>query len=269
MADAPVLASIAIITSPDKTDYVTGEALDLTGLVVTGTYDDESGKAETVTLANVSGYSQDTPGEQILTVTVDGVTATFTVTVCVLDSIAVTSLPSKQHYAVGEELDTVGLEVTGTFTYGTTSTTRIIPEEDLLLSDFSSVAPGSTTVTVEYQDGYGNEETTAFTLQVVVSRQIIINLDDPVTGLPEDLTLSKTGTGASATATLTLEKPYAEYGWYVNGSSIAASSTASLTLNAANLPSGKNILTVEVKSDQGLGANGAFYAKEYSFMVTR
>jgi hypothetical protein len=74
----PTLASIEVTTRPAKTVYVTGEALDLTGLVVTGTYDDGSTKAETITAADVSGYNKDTLGEQTLTVTVNGKTTPFT-----------------------------------------------------------------------------------------------------------------------------------------------------------------------------------------------
>jgi hypothetical protein len=255
-----ILESIAITTSPTKTVYARGETLDITGLVVTGTYTDATTKTETVTTENVSGYDKDTSGEQTLTVTIGGKTTTFQVTVCGLDSIAVTAQPTKQSYAIGEELDTAGLEVTGTFKYEATSITRIIPVTVEMLSGFSSATAGTTIVTVRYSNG--TEKTTTFTLLVLTPRNITINLDDPVTGLPENLTLSKTG--ADASVTLTLDKTYTEYGWYVNGSSAAASTLISLTLNAANLPLGKNTLTVEVKT-----ASGVFYAKEFGFTVTR
>lgn len=75
------LVSIAITTHPTKIVYTVGEILDITGMVVTGTYSDDSTKVETVTADNVTGFSSDTAGEKTCTVTVSGKTATFTVTV--------------------------------------------------------------------------------------------------------------------------------------------------------------------------------------------
>lgn len=75
------LVSIAITTLPTKTVYTVGKALDITGMVVTGTYSDDSTKVESVTANNVTGFSSDTAGEKTCTVTVSGKTATFIVTV--------------------------------------------------------------------------------------------------------------------------------------------------------------------------------------------
>jgi hypothetical protein len=78
---AATLRSIAITSRPAKTAYSVGEPLDLSGLVVTGTYSDGTTKEETVSTANIGGYNADTTGSQTLTVTVNGQTASFTVTV--------------------------------------------------------------------------------------------------------------------------------------------------------------------------------------------
>jgi hypothetical protein len=53
----------------------------LAGLVVTGTYSDSTTKPESVTTANITGYNKNTAAPQTLTVTVNGKTATFGVTV--------------------------------------------------------------------------------------------------------------------------------------------------------------------------------------------
>jgi hypothetical protein len=76
-----VLQSIAVTTPPAKIVYVKGEALDISGLVVTGTYSDKTTKPETVTLSDISGYNANTLGTQTLTVTVGGKTDTFAVTI--------------------------------------------------------------------------------------------------------------------------------------------------------------------------------------------
>jgi uncharacterized repeat protein (TIGR02543 family) len=77
----PVLTSIAVTQSPAKLTYLVGETLDIAGLVVTGTYSDDSTKPETVTTGDITGFDSATAGPKTLTVTVGGKTDTFTVTV--------------------------------------------------------------------------------------------------------------------------------------------------------------------------------------------
>ena len=68
------------VTPPTNLTYTEGEELDLTGLVVTLHYND--GTSETVTEGyTISGYDKNTVGTQTITVTYQGFTATFEVTV--------------------------------------------------------------------------------------------------------------------------------------------------------------------------------------------
>jgi len=73
--------SIELTTTPLKTEYYTGQSINLAGIVVTGTYGNI--KAQTpVTLANISGFNSSTPANgQKVTVNVDGKTATFDVNI--------------------------------------------------------------------------------------------------------------------------------------------------------------------------------------------
>lgn len=74
------LESIAVKTPATKLVYTVGEELDITGLVIEGTYSDASKKDETITVANVTGFdSTSAVASQTLTVTVDGKTTTYTV----------------------------------------------------------------------------------------------------------------------------------------------------------------------------------------------
>lgn len=76
----PTLESIAVTTQPDKINYGLNEALDITGLVVTGTYTDGSTMVEEVTADNISGFNSAAfQFGQVLTVTVGEFTTTFTV----------------------------------------------------------------------------------------------------------------------------------------------------------------------------------------------
>ncbi|MDR1221138.1 MAG: bacterial Ig-like domain-containing protein [Treponema sp.] len=122
-----VLQSITVTSWPAKTVYKPGEALALSGLVVTGTYTDGATRTESVTLSNISGYDAYMTGWQMLTVTINGKTATFGIVVsnAVLQSIAVTSPPSKTVYGIGEALNISGLVVTGTYSDGTTRTESV------------------------------------------------------------------------------------------------------------------------------------------------
>jgi uncharacterized repeat protein (TIGR02543 family) len=158
--NSSALQSIAVTTPPAKTVYITGEALDLSGLVVTGTYSDGVTKAETVSLANISGYNADTAEQQTLTVTIDGKTTTFTVTVnnSALQSIAVTTPPAKTVYITGEALDLSGLEVTGTYTDGTTKVETVGLAN---ISGYNADVTGTQTLTVTI-----NDKTATFTVTV-------------------------------------------------------------------------------------------------------
>ena len=76
------LVSITIKTAPTKSSYAIGEALDLTGLVVEGTYEDATKKNLTITMANISGFdSSSAAANQTVTVTVGTLTTIFKVTI--------------------------------------------------------------------------------------------------------------------------------------------------------------------------------------------
>jgi hypothetical protein len=140
------LTSIEITTGPTKTVYEIGETLDITGLVVTGHYSDDSTKVEQVTTANVSGFSSTAAVENLaLTVTVGGKTASFTVTIkapveppeVTLTSIEITAGPAKTVYEIGETLDITGLVVTGHYSDGSTKVEQVTTAN---VSGFNSAA---------------------------------------------------------------------------------------------------------------------------------
>lgn len=116
------LTSISVTTMPTKTSYYKNDNLDTTGLVVTGTYDDNS----TGNVTNDCSFSPTTlttSGTQQITVThSSGKTTSFNVSVSntsrTLNSIAVTTMPTKTTYTKGDTLDTTGIVVTGTYSVG-------------------------------------------------------------------------------------------------------------------------------------------------------
>jgi hypothetical protein len=260
LVDDPSLLRITITSPPTKTVYALGEALSISGLVVTGTYADGTTKAETVSLSDISGYNADATGTQTLTVTVGEKTATFTVTVnapesdAVLQSIAVTSQPTKTVYALGDALDLDGLAVTGTYSDGTTKTETVSLAD---ISGYNADMAGTQTLTVTV-----GGKTATFTVSVNVTAGFAVNLEDPIAGLPTDTVLSKSGTPASLT--LMIMGAYASYQWFLNAAEAPVSTSASYTLYAADYRLGGNSLLVEVRTH-----GGVYYSKEITFTVTR
>ena len=73
------LTSIEVTSQPDKTVYLEGEKLDSTGLEVTAYYD--NGTAEVIEGYTLSGFDSSRLGQQTVTVSYQGFTASFSVTV--------------------------------------------------------------------------------------------------------------------------------------------------------------------------------------------
>ena len=158
---APVVTLESItVTGPTKTEYKIGDELDLAGLVVTAHY--STGDEATVTGYEVSGFDSSTAGEKTITVTYQGKTAAFKVTVketekpvVTLESITISG-PTKTEYKIGEELDLTGLVVIAHYSDGSYQEVT-----DYEVSGFDSAAAGEKTVTVTYQG-----ETVSFKITV-------------------------------------------------------------------------------------------------------
>ncbi len=81
-APAPTLSSIAIANPAAKLSYIVGESLNISGLVIAGIYSDGSTTTEAITTGNISGFdSSTTTTNEVLTITVSGKTATYTIDV--------------------------------------------------------------------------------------------------------------------------------------------------------------------------------------------
>ena len=150
--DEAELESITV-TPPTKTEYTVGEELVLDGMKVTANYSDDTTKDVAVADCKVSGYDKTKVGDQTVTVTYEGKTATFKVTVkeeakpVTLESITVTA-PTKTEYTVGDELDLDGMKVTAKYSDGTT---KDIAVTDCEVSGYDKTKTGEQTVTVTYE----------------------------------------------------------------------------------------------------------------------
>lgn len=114
------LKGIAVTTPPTKTTYEAGEDFDATGMVVTATYEDADGIKDDkeVVLNNadltITPSTKLTAGTNSVTITYEGKSTTQAITVVewVLDSIEITTPPTKTTYAVGDSFVATGMVVT-------------------------------------------------------------------------------------------------------------------------------------------------------------
>lgn len=169
---AKSLTEIKVTKQPDKLTYLEGDNFDPTGLEVTATYN--NGTSEKISDYDISGYTS-TPGTKTITITYDGKTATFEVTVesKSLTEIKVTKKPYKLTYLVGDDFDPTGLEVTATYNNGMSEVV-----EDYQFSGYDPTL-GTKTITITY-----GEETTTF--EVTVNDKTLVSI--AVTKNPDKMT---------------------------------------------------------------------------------
>ena len=133
----PQLDSIHIDALPDKLVYVRGEALDLSGCRVVGTYSDQT-EAEILDY-QASGFNALRNGVQEITVAHGEIKTTFRVQVVpqAVQQIEITTLPNKTEYTVGETLDLDGLSLLATFPDGSSGELLVCE-----VSGFDASTPG-------------------------------------------------------------------------------------------------------------------------------
>jgi hypothetical protein len=167
--EEPTVVSIAVTTPPTVTEYQVGEALDLTGLVVTATLSDGSTRQVAAGDLTVTGYDPSLVGTQTVTVAVGGFSATFQVTVAAppapvtLTGLQVVTPPAVGTYIQGTALDLTGLVVEATYSDGNT---RPVPVDSLTVSGFDPLAVGEQTVTLTLLGAHGDSAQAAFTVTV-------------------------------------------------------------------------------------------------------
>nr|MCR4959990.1 bacterial Ig-like domain-containing protein [Lachnospiraceae bacterium] len=137
------------VTKPTKTTYFVGEDLDLTGGKAKVTYNYGDPKTVSLTSSMISGYDKTKVGKQTITVTYEGLTGTFEVTVKTpsITGIKVT-VPTKTEYFLGEELDITGGKVTAEYDYGEPVTVDLTAD---MVSGYTRTKLGEQTITVTYE----------------------------------------------------------------------------------------------------------------------
>lgn len=141
------------IEGPKKTEYIQGEDLDLSGLVVYAVYSDGSRETIPADKYEVSGYEPNAVGPQTITVTYNGVKTTFEVTVKAvqgqktLEKIELSG-NVKSTYTQGDKLlDLSSLVVTAVYSDGSKET---VPAGNYTASGYDLNKAGKQTVTITY-----------------------------------------------------------------------------------------------------------------------
>ena len=121
---APKVTGVALNTDLVKKAYKYGEALDLTGLVVTANYDNNSNEVvKNYTTDPANGTVLNEVGDKTVTVTYLTFTANFSVKVeKELTGITLDTTNVKKYYRFGQTLDLTGLVVTANYSNNTKET---------------------------------------------------------------------------------------------------------------------------------------------------
>ena len=162
------LESIEVTAKPAKLNYYDDETLDCKGMTVTKIYSD--GVRFTVTDWTADA-DLTVPGTRTVTVSYGGKTATFTVEVVGIESIQISTVPSKNLYLIGEEFDTTCLTVLGRRTDGSSIN---ITDYEIAGFDSSAIKLGQT-LTVSYNNGI-KLLTTTYTVDIADNFQETVEL---------------------------------------------------------------------------------------------
>jgi nitrate reductase NapAB chaperone NapD len=235
---AKAVENIAIKTQPTKLSYVEGQALDLSGLEVTLTFNDNS--TEEVALADFGSKSITTDPANGTALTIAGHhdkpvavscnnktahTDNLTVVAREVTGIAIKTQPTKLSYVEGQALDLSGLEVTLTYNDGTEET---VASADFGNKNITTDPANGTALSIDGHNGQPVEVIcnglTAYTnnLTVVDLSGLAIEGDAVVGG-----TLAATGI-------IPANAPV-DYQWLRNGAPIEGATGKTYTLRDADI----------------------------------
>ena len=146
------------LTKPTKTTYKYGESLNLAGMTVKAVMKSGAKPNVAIDKCAVTGYNKTTLGDQTITVTYSGKTATFKVTVTNnITGIKITKLP-KTTYKYNQELDITAMEVKATLQSGSEID---VPTKNCAITGYNKTTLGDQTITVTY-----SEKTATFKVNV-------------------------------------------------------------------------------------------------------
>ncbi|NCA66684.1 MAG: hypothetical protein EOM87_01320 [Clostridia bacterium] len=144
------VVGISIYAEPDKTTYIMGEDLDVTGGKISVNYANGKSDIVKITESMVTGFDTSSIGTRSITITYTKSGGSFSTTQEIrtigvkASTISIATAPVKTSYAVGESITLAGISVDVIYNNGTTGTVGIAS----LLHEPVIARLGMTTVTV-------------------------------------------------------------------------------------------------------------------------
>ena len=148
---APAVTGITISTVPDKTEYKYGEKLNIANGQIAVTYSDNTTKNMAITNDMITGYDPTVIGNQTVTVTYQGKTATYDVNVKDYAIGISLKAPDKLLYVKNETIDLTNGGVYTLMASGTKSNLIPLTDSDVSVAGFDSTTLGSEAITVSYK----------------------------------------------------------------------------------------------------------------------
>jgi len=253
-----ILTSITVITLPNKTTYAIGEEFNPEGMVVIAEYSD--GSVEPIAGYSTSGLDASTTGNKIITIIYKGKSTFFMVTVYkTLESIEVTTLPTRLVYAIGDDFNPAGMIVTANYDDG--SQCQIA---GYIVNDFKSDTVGIKSIIISF------EGKCTIPFAVIIQQPGIFSITfaqiaDAAPQIEGPIIYLLEREGKQSTAVVSVQNPeqydLASIKWYINNNeTICNSVTLDLNSNDYNRV-GEYFIMVEVKKD------GIPYNKTVTFTV--
>ena len=181
---APLLESISVEKEGIKTEYYVGDKLNLDNGMIKLIYDDGTTSYAVITEDMITGFDTETPGEKTVTVTYEGKTCNYNITVREpeVSDVSILSVPDRIEYRYTKDykIDVTGGKIEAFYNSGKT---EIIDITEDMVSGFDGDVLGIQEITVSYKGGK-----TVFnveTVQMPVYKAEIKGIVDKVyTGLP-------------------------------------------------------------------------------------
>lgn len=163
---AKAVTSISMNTLPTVTSYVEAAATTVSGAggKITVTYDNNTTEVIDLTNATLTTPDMTTVGTKTVTVTYGGKTTTFDISIVAksVSSITVKTVPTKNSYPQGTNVDLTGGVLTVNYNNNTSSTVDMTAAT---VSSFDNTKVGTQTVTISY-----NGKTTTFSVEVTARK---------------------------------------------------------------------------------------------------
>jgi hypothetical protein len=163
------LRSLTIASQPRTTVFKAGQEADRSwpGLEVRGEWDQMGSDRISLSSCEITGFMKDQPGRQTITISYEGVRATFNVDVRAMTSLQIVQAPAKLDYAQGDSLDLTGMNVVGVW--------EGLPQEQLSISASDITGFNGNNVGIQRLTVTKNGKTATFNVEVLRLTSIVLD----------------------------------------------------------------------------------------------